>query len=78
VIQGNFVDFFETSEDIIWVEAMTKVVGAPEDDDPVIFFSCFLTLWMVRLSLRHAIAIEMGEIIRSPAIQGLKRESATT
>jgi hypothetical protein len=44
VIEGNFIGFLETGKDVVGLAAMTKVVGAPEDDYPIIFLFCFLTL----------------------------------
>jgi hypothetical protein len=44
VIEGNFVEFLETGKDFVGLETMTKVVGAPEDDYPIIFLFCFVTL----------------------------------
>jgi hypothetical protein len=44
MIEGNFVDFLETGKDFVGLETTTKVVGAPEDDYPIIFLFCFVTL----------------------------------
>jgi len=47
VIEGNFVDFLETGEDVLGLQATTKVICAPEDDYPIIFLFClfcFVTL----------------------------------
>jgi hypothetical protein len=44
MIKGDLVYFLEAGEDVVGLKTVTEVVGTTEDDYPVIFMLCFLTL----------------------------------